>query len=155
MTDGRICQVIYKKECAIGIFSRRGAVASATIYHCAECASLQALLACGGSPKRHTTSPPQCDNICYAIGDSIGISYCITNKTPPTFGSALHFLSFSDLFYDCLVYYLIHDLIIQNTVFDVLFAVLLLEGLAGLCAILVCQFLQAALTASFSCIKCT
>ena len=42
MTDGRICQVIYKKECAIGTFSRRGAVASATIYHCAECASLQA-----------------------------------------------------------------------------------------------------------------
>ena len=35
----------YKKECAIGTFSRRGAVASATIYHCAECASLQALLA--------------------------------------------------------------------------------------------------------------
>jgi len=34
-----------KKECAIGTFSRRGAVALATIYHCAECASLQALLA--------------------------------------------------------------------------------------------------------------
>ena len=34
-----------KKECANGTFSRRGAVASATIYHCAECASLQALLA--------------------------------------------------------------------------------------------------------------
>ena len=30
-----------KKECAVGTFSRRGAVASATIYHYAECASLQ------------------------------------------------------------------------------------------------------------------
>ena len=35
----------YKKECAIGTFLRRGVVALATIYHCAECASLQALLA--------------------------------------------------------------------------------------------------------------
>ena len=43
-----------KKECAIGTFSRRGAVALATIYHCAEC-----------------------DNIFYVIGDSIGISYYI------------------------------------------------------------------------------
>ena len=46
-----------KKECAVGTFSRRGAVASATIYHCAEC-----------------------DNIFYGIGNSIGISYSIKNR---------------------------------------------------------------------------
>lgn len=35
----------------------------------------------GGSPKRHTTSPPQCDNVFYVIGDSIGISYYIRKDT--------------------------------------------------------------------------
>ena len=48
--------LLHKKECAIGTFFRRGAVALATIYHCAEC-----------------------DNNFYVIGDSIGISYCIKN----------------------------------------------------------------------------
>ena len=64
-----------------GTFSRRGAVASATIYPCAECASSRSVFivwkrsflydknesceagfsACGGSRKRHSTIPPQCD----------------------------------------------------------------------------------------------
>ena len=86
----------------LGTFSRRGAVASATIYPCAECASSRSIFivwkrsflydkkesceagfsACGGSRKRHSSIPLQCDPRGAFLSYGNEVSYTIIKNVP-------------------------------------------------------------------------
>ena len=77
--------LVFYALCTLTIICRGGV----SFCVCKKESCKAGFFACGGSRKRHTTSPPQCDNIFYVIGDSYGIPYYIKNPAETRFPVSL------------------------------------------------------------------